>query len=158
AIEIYLKGADKRTDEDTLKLADLALHSQNVDMVQEAFRNASPEARQKFFAEGGEDKIMLAFLMDPEAHAHAMEFARSGELSVTTLQNENQSWLGDNESAIEKALAGLDASQRADYLRGKELATQGSDAGNLPAQDQRALKFYTELHDSLVDAGNDAEV
>src|SRR4030095_6136864 len=144
AIEIYLKGA-KRSDEDTLKLADLALQSQNVDMVQEAFRNASPAARQRFFAEGGADKIMLAFLMDPEAHSHAMEFARSGELSVTTLINENQSWAGDNEAAIEKALAGLNASQREDYFKG-ELA----DSGSISAEDQRALKVYTELHDSAV--------
>ncbi|HEY9871157.1 MAG TPA: hypothetical protein V6D08_18465, partial [Candidatus Obscuribacterales bacterium] len=61
SIDIYLKGSDKITKEDTFQLADIALKEKNMDMFQEAFRHASPEARKAFMDQGGEQKMKDAF-------------------------------------------------------------------------------------------------
>ncbi|HEY9783822.1 MAG TPA: hypothetical protein V6D17_00380 [Candidatus Obscuribacterales bacterium] len=156
AIKIYLKGADQRTDDDTLKLAEIALKEENIDMFQEAFRNSSQEARDRFFAEGGKEKIEDAFWGTDEDHA--MEYARKGELGVTTLIDDNQSWLGDNEKAIEAAIAKMRDSERKQYVRGKELANDNPDPESLSDEDRAALEFYTKLNESLADAGDSTEV
>lgn len=156
ALKIYLKGTDKRTDEDTLKLADIALKAEDIDMFQEAFRSSSQAARDKFFENGGKEKIEDAFWGTDEDHA--MEFARHGELSTTTLLNDNQSWLGDNERAIEAALEKMKDSERQQYLKGKELAAAGKTAGDLSGEDKKAFEYYQKMHEALEDAGDSTEV
>ncbi len=166
AITIYLKGSDKRDKladgspdpnfSDTKKLAAIALEAEDIDMFQEAFRSAKPEARKQFMDEGGEEKIKDAFWGADEDHA--LEYARTGKLGVATLLKENQSWLGDNEAAIEKSLEKMKDSERTQYLRGKELASGTADVESLSAKDKEALEFYNTVHDELEDAGNETEI
>src|SRR5262249_4793400 len=48
ACDIYLKGNNNRTDEDTLKLADIAVKERDVNRFKEAMAGASDSAREKF--------------------------------------------------------------------------------------------------------------
>ncbi|HEY9870198.1 MAG TPA: hypothetical protein V6D08_13610 [Candidatus Obscuribacterales bacterium] len=177
ACEIYLKGSDKRTDADTLKLADIALKEKNMDMFQEAMRNASPEARKKFMEKDengktGEDRLKEAF----EGHwyhafslgltgnvtdtdlTHAKEYAEKGGLTTATKIRDNSSWSGDNEKAIEKALHDMKPEERQAYLRGRELANNMTPESELTEQQKKDLATYKEIRSALEKAGNETEL
>lgn len=49
ALEIYLKGSTNRTSADTQTLATIAINSKNIDMMREAFREASPTKLDRHF-------------------------------------------------------------------------------------------------------------
>lgn len=61
ALEIYLRGSDRLAPGDTARLADIALEARDTTMFQEAFRNASPEARRAFMENKGEQRLQEAF-------------------------------------------------------------------------------------------------
>ncbi|HEY9870575.1 MAG TPA: hypothetical protein V6D08_15525, partial [Candidatus Obscuribacterales bacterium] len=61
ALEIYLRGSDRLGSVDTARLADIALQASDTTMFQEAFRNASPEARRAFMENNGEQRLQEAF-------------------------------------------------------------------------------------------------
>lgn len=158
ALEIYLKGTDKRSPDDTLKLAELGLKSGNQDVFQEAFRDASPEARAKFLAEDGEARVKKAFGEDSDASRRAMDYVRDGKLDVATKVRDNSSWLGDNEEAIEQALGQMSDAERAKYLQGKRLADSKADVSSLNAADKEGLDYYQKLRTAMEGAGNEREL
>ncbi len=158
ALKIYLKGTDKRTDEDTRKLTDIALKSRNIDMFQETMRAASPAARKEFLDNGGERKLAVAFFNNQDDFKHAMEYAKQGELSAAAKVRDNTHWHGDNEKAIEATLAQMTAEQRKAYFDGKALSEGKSVEGLTAQQQQHARDYYKELHSALDSAGNSTEV
>jgi hypothetical protein len=178
-IDIYLKGSDKITREDTLQLADIALKEKNMDMFQEAFRHASPEARKAFADQGGEQKMKEAFeghwynalpwLVSPALGMmagpvtdgdlqHAKDYVQGGHLSTATKIRDNTSVIGDNEKAIEKALKDMTPEERKEYLRGRELSDRKTDESALSEADKKALKTYRDIHGALESAGHKAEI
>ncbi|MCA9800987.1 MAG: hypothetical protein KC777_03320, partial [Cyanobacteria bacterium HKST-UBA02] len=169
ALEIYLKGTDKRTPEDTAKLAEISLSAKNLDMFEETFRDASPEARKAFIDNGGEEKIMSAFgtemddgtgegtsYLANEDTRHALEYARIGKLSAATKVGDNTGIFNDNEEAIELTLKSLSPEERRSYLEGKKLAEGGST--DLSQAQKDDLDYYNKLHSALDSAGNDREM
>ncbi len=138
AIEIYLKGADKRSTKDALELADIGLRSQNLQIFQEAWMGSTESAQEKFLAEvrddkTGEERITAAFganvlnfwsstnsIRAHDYHQHG------GEVSMgTVIRENNRSWLGANETAIENGLRDLSDAQRSMYVRGREIERDG---------------------------------
>lgn len=169
ALEIYLKGTDKRTPEDTAKLAEISLSAGNLDMFEETFRDASPEARTKFLENNGEAKIMSAFgtvvddgtgmgttYLANEDTRHALEYARIGKLSAATRIGDNTGIFNDNEEAIELTLKSLRPEERRSYLEGKRLAESGST--DLSQGQKDDLDYYNRLHSAMKGAGNDREM
>lgn len=160
AISIYLKGADKRTAQDTLKLADQALKAEDIGRFQEVFRDAPKEVRAQFLQEGGESKIKAAFGSSSDEAKHALDYAKSGELSLKNKIESNTSWLGDNEKAIEASLGRMKDAERTQYARGKELEAAGTatDTSVLSASDRESIAYYKEVNAALSRAGSSDEV
>ncbi len=169
ALSIYLKGTDKMTAADTLAVADIAMKSQNLDMFQEAFRGASPEARAQFLQNGGEQKVREAF-GSPSSNeystetaystnsdtTHAMDYVRAGKLDTSTKIADNTSAFGDNEAAIEASLGQMTSAEKQSYAAGQKLA--GGDTGNLNPADKANLEYYNKVHSALAKAGDEREV
>ncbi len=158
ALQIYLKGTDKRTAQDTLKLADQALKAEDINRFQEVFRDAPQEVRAQFLKEGGESKIKAAFGAGSDEAKHAADYAKSGELSLQHKIESNTSWLGDNEKAIEASLGRMKDSERTQYARGKELQAAGSDSSKLSSADRDSLNYYKDVHTALEKAGSSSEL
>ncbi len=160
SVEIYLKGTDKRTADDTLKLADIAIREEDIDMFQEAMRDASPEARKRFIDDGGEKRMKDAFggVFSDSDLFRAKEYAEKGSLSTATKIRDNTSWSGDNEKAIEQSIAEMTAEQRKAYLDGRNLANGKEAPGLNQEQKALALKTYQDINSALIDAGNENEV
>ena len=169
ALSIYLKGTDKMTAADTLAVADIAMKSQNLDMFQEAFRGASPEARAQFLQNGGEQKVNEAFgsassneystettYSTNSDTTHAMDYVRAGKLDASTKIADNTSAFGDNEEAIEASLGQMSAAEKQSYAAGQKLAT--GDTANLNPADKANLEYYNKVHSALDKAGNEREV
>lgn len=172
ALDIYLKGVDKRTPEDYTKLADLALKNKSIEMFEETFAGAPPEVRKKFLDEGGEQKIKAAFgtpmyngseygggetvYGDTADTQHALDYVKSGKLDVSTKIKDNTSWSGDNEKAIEQALKQMKPEERTNYAEGKKLADK--DPATLTDAQKEQVEYYKKVHSALDGAGNDREV
>lgn len=169
ALNIYLKGSDKMTPADTQAVAEIALKSGNNEMFQEAFRNASPEARQQFLANGGEDKINEAFgtaytneytgeaTYSANAETQrAMDYVKQGKLDTSTKISDNTGTFNDNEDAIEQSLVQMTPAERESYKRGKQLAD--TDPSILTNAEKEKVDYYNKVHTALDKAGNDREI
>lgn len=170
ALAIYMKGSDKITTADTMALAQIGLDAKNTDIFHEAFRGASPEARAQFLAQGGEDKVKKAFgsasTNDTTGETtyernsevdRAMDYVKQGKLDASTKIKDNTSWAGDNEEAIEQALAQMTPAERQSYVAGKKLAGQGEGAA-VSDSDKANLEYYKKLRSAMEGAGNEREV
>jgi YD repeat-containing protein len=177
-LDIYLRGSDHRTEADTERLATIALENEDLTMFEEAFRSASPEARSAFMEAGGEARIRAAFGMHiddvatmsgtdlltghgttwDQRVAHALDYARYGELSLATSIRDETNRLGDNETAIETAIGSLSDEERGRYRRGRELVQGGADEASLSTEDRAAVAYYRDGHAALEGAGNETEV
>jgi YD repeat-containing protein len=61
ALLLYSHGIDKRTDGDFMKLAEIAMRSQNLQMFQEVFSQTQNGQRDLFIKQGGEQRVKDAF-------------------------------------------------------------------------------------------------
>jgi hypothetical protein len=176
AIQIYLKGVDKRTDEDTLKLFNLATGEHSLAMLQEASSGATDSARKRFFAEGGEQKLHDAFRFaeaKPDLVDHVLdaftgglysasdaidtarglkltkaeEIVQTGKPSAATQVYENKALLGNNREAIAQVLSQMTKDERDKYFLGQSKI--GANQSSLSNQDKDAVQYYTKLHEQL---------
>lgn len=161
ALEIYLKGTDQRTEEDIQGLAEISIYAppdMSVDMLQEAFRDASREARQAFMESPAGQTLDLLAASGITIYESMRDYARDGHLSTATKIYSTDTWLGDNEVAIEQTLSSLSADERQAYLRGKELAATDADEIGLSEEDRQALENYREIRGALEAVGNTTEL
>lgn len=157
ATEIYLQGSDKRTPEMSLKVADIALKSQNLEMFQEAMSMATPEARAQFMKNNGEQKMHQAFSSSTDFE-HAKNYATEGQLSTTSKISANSKFFNDNEEAIEKSIGEMSEKERANYALGRDIAAGKNVVGLSDVEKQQALATYQDIHSALTKAGNDKEI
>lgn len=167
ALAIYFKGIDRRTDDDTLRLADIAIRAANLDMFGESMRGASQVARTRFNAENGDKRLKDAFgghyytlgifgnFSDNELR-HAREFAKEGKIGTARLILDNTSWTGSNKAAIDGALFSMTEHERGAYRAGKSIYETKGLSGT-PDQ-LRQVNYYLELKASLEKAGNRTRV
>ncbi|MBS1953410.1 MAG: hypothetical protein JST89_04440 [Cyanobacteria bacterium SZAS-4] len=153
ALQIYFKGNDHRTDEDTLKLANMAIEKHRPDLFDEAFRDASQSARDKFTNDGGMKKIDDAF--DGGDRQIAKDYLTRGCVSIATIVDGDTHWYHTNKDDITRAVTNASEKDRADFKRGEELSEKHIQPTT--PEDQRALDFYKNVNDKLKDAGNDRE-
>jgi pSer/pThr/pTyr-binding forkhead associated (FHA) protein len=164
AIEIYLKGSDKRTTEDTIKLAELATKAGNLEMFEEAFRETTPETREHYIKHDGLKKIEQAFggLGSSNQLEQASDYLKNGHLMLNTAIKLNSSWAGDNEQAIDVIAGNLTQAERDNFKEGKELARQLAEAPDnsiaLTAAQEQSLQYYKDIKEALEDVGNEREV
>jgi hypothetical protein len=165
ALMIYLKGNDKRAPEDFTKLTAAALKAEDLQFFKEVMKDASPQERQAFVANGG-DKQMRAAWSGSDL-AQARDFSVDGKLSAVTQVKENTGTVWDNNKGIELALSRMTDSERSDYRIGRQLSGDNTPLG---AQDSERLKAmspaekaaatgqYHTLRTSLEAAGNATEL
>lgn len=168
ALEIYLEGTDKRTTKNTLDLADLAVQQRNLDMFQEAFRDASPEARQAFLDAGGNDRILKTFgtciasrsgavtYSDNDDCKQARDYLSKGQLGLDTKIKLNSGFFKDNEDAIELAIKSMTEGERQSYTRGR--ADKDKPKEELSAQGLEDREFYSKINSALENPGDEREV
>lgn len=156
ALAIIMKG-NPRSVEDTLQLADIGLNSRRVDIFTEAFRSASPEAREQFRAADGQARIDKAF--SNSDRAIAKDYLERGTVSVTTLAAGNAHWYRANTDEITRAVNNASPDERAQFARGEVLQQQINKGENpqLNAQDTKALEFYKSLKEALDYGGTDRQ-
>ncbi|HEY9681113.1 MAG TPA: FHA domain-containing protein [Oculatellaceae cyanobacterium] len=187
-VDIYLKGSDKRTDDDTLKLAHVALQAKDPKAFEEVMKEASEGARQKFRDQGGEKQIQEAFGADhgwgtfvlntvvpgygiksalDESQAnkdvqHALDLAKEGRIDTVTQINDNKGVINwtTNDKGVEAAIAGMTDQERQRYMLGKKLeAGDESAAKGVDAKEiQESKAYYEKMHAALASAGSETSV
>ncbi|MBX9691844.1 MAG: hypothetical protein K2Z81_05625 [Cyanobacteria bacterium] len=180
AVKIYLKGSDHRTDSDSMELASLALQAKSLPMFEEAMRGASPQARETFLQNDGDEKMKNAFggswmnvvqymsgppqLILPRGNVTdsdyviAKDFASEGRFSTANLIDRSTTWLGDNEKAIETTISQMSDFDRQLYADGKTVVQSGQADDQLSHEQLKAVDFYKRLHDALKTGGNATEM
>lgn len=154
ALQIYFKGNDHRSDDDTLKLANMAIAKGRPDIFDEVFRDASQTARDKFTADGGMKKIDDAF--DGGDRQIAKDYLTRGCVSIATIVDGDTHWYHTNKDDITRAVTNASDKDRADFKRGEEIKDKHLQPPYSP-EDQRALDFFNSVSGKLKDAGNDRE-
>jgi hypothetical protein len=174
ALAIYLKGADQRKPADSLALADIGTRARNLDMFEEAFRDAAPEARSQYLAKGGESKIKAAFggIFSDGDVRHAMDYVKGGRLSLETQITDNTGVFTSNREAIEHALGKMTTEQKGQYQRGEEIAksvpeflgsgrnrrANAEGLNKLAPEQKDDLSYYRQVHSAMQKAGNNADL
>jgi len=157
-LAIYIKGTDKRTNDDSQKLFDIALKSGDVERFNESAATASATARKQFMENGGREKLATAFTEGSTSFNHALEYANSGRLSTASKVSDNTSWLGDNEEAIERSIKEMSADERKNYLNGKLLSEGKSVEGLSNEEAVQAKSTYESINKALQGAGDSWEI
>ncbi|MBS2009949.1 MAG: LysM peptidoglycan-binding domain-containing protein [Cyanobacteria bacterium SZAS TMP-1] len=176
ALAIYAKGSDNRTPADTIALANIATRAKSLDMFQEAFRDASPEARTQYMAQGGAEKMKTAFggwVSDSDLRK-AEDYVNSGKLDVVTKIKDNTGVFSSNDKAIDTAIGAMSQTDRDQYGRGKavagtfqeytydgtsEMPVFNTEAYNkLSAEQKVDYDRYRALHEAMQSAGNSIKV
>lgn len=158
ALAIYLKGTDRRTADDTSKLAELGLSSKLIDVFHSAFANASQEQRQAFLNADGAKKLESSFSgRDREL---ARDYLESGEARLSTLVKFNTNYFATltNNDQIELILTNASREEKTKFKLGRELSLTSRAASDLSADEKTALATYNDLHDALSKAGDVREV
>ncbi|MBK9144903.1 MAG: RHS repeat protein [Candidatus Melainabacteria bacterium] len=132
---IYMKGVENRTDQDFLRMAQVAIDAGDLQMFQETWSRAPESARELFRGEviggtgerEGDRKIREAFgsIWSSTNLMLARDALEYGERSLATGVHQNTSIIGDSESEIEKIATNLPPEQRELYRRGRELVLAG---------------------------------
>ncbi len=159
-LAVYLKGNDKRTDQDTARLIDISLKAKDSDLFAESMRDASPAARKAFLDNGGEQKVNDTFghWYSNSAVNNAMDYARDGKLSAATQIRDNTGIAFDNEKGIELALNRMTDRERKMYMDGKSLAEGKTATGLTTDQKKEAGDYYKSVHGALTKTANATEM
>ncbi|MDZ4833961.1 MAG: hypothetical protein SGJ27_09315 [Candidatus Melainabacteria bacterium] len=155
SLSIYLKGTDKRSAQDTIKLADIALGAEDLTMLSEAFRGTSADVRRQFAQQGGEGKLREAF-GGGDDFRRSQQFTSEGKLSAAQLVRDNNGTFNDNEKGIEMTVKAMTPDERRAYNEGKSLSAQSRNGLN--AEQLKSLTYFTDLNNALKGAGNSTEV
>src|SRR5262249_39333565 len=125
----------RMTDEEYAKVIDLSMHAKKLEtnwwgtgfnppgdlkMFQNIMADAPPQVREKFWEEGGEDKIAAAF-PDDGSQGDAEDYAKFGRLSVERKIHKCDH-IDDDEPGIVKATDDMDQkTEREPYLLGARI-------------------------------------
>ncbi len=163
-LKIYLKdadlsknGVDKRSAQDQLALANIAIQAKNIDMLGEALRGETPAAIEARTALAGRVQQLEAAFGGADL-VHAKDFVRDGRISLATIANEDSAhWYHTNKEHLAQSLLNASEGERNDYAKGRELALSQKDASG--EEQQRQLSFYNKVHEALEQAaGNKREL
>lgn len=154
ALQIYLKGTEQRTGNDTTILGSLALEYGDENMFQEAFRGAAREVRDNFrTAFKGHEQIDRKLYWADRDLAH--DYLDTGAAGLLTLIKANTHWLHKNKDAIKLAIDSATEEERQMFIRGRDiqLGRRQKETG-----DEKATAFYHSIHAAFGDAAYDWEV
>lgn len=155
ALPLYLKGVDRLTVDDKLKMAQIALNAKNIDMFKDVMSGSDDDVRSKFMSSGGEDHLRAAFGSGSDysaAHSAALDGVNriSEEIAINT------GTTSTNRDGVYSAIDKMTDKERYQYREGKKLAN--SDPASLTDEQKSSLHFYQTLHGQLESSVMSAEV
>lgn len=143
AIAILKQGSDKISDDDRMKLVNLALNpsgsARAVDLFKEATRYMPADQRERLRDRMVEVAKKAASGNDQE---QLIDYARLGRISTLTEIKSNLAWYGDTELGIQNALRNMPEKERADLRAGRALFD--NPVANPSAEQQRQLELYKQ--------------
>ncbi len=152
---VYLKGVDKVTDDDLVKLADMALDKKDNSLFNQLMARTSQAARDSYSALS----LVPARIKNQFYWADqdlSLDYLQTGHAGLTNLVKENTHWLHENKSAIVLAIDNATPEERQMYATGRKWEQEKVSPAS--AQDQAAVAFYKSLHDAFKSAAYDWEV
>jgi len=184
ALPVLEKGIDHRSAQDVRQLADLAIKYHNLQMFSEVIGGSSPECLQvrsalqdelknpkSAFARAFKELTEPSFVLThdkvgvqpvpPEWNPKlATDLLREGRISLATITEENTGRLFGNKDNISLVLQNASPEERQKYLQGKQESekTKVSKADMAKLPEDSPLRFYSELHGKLANAGDKSEV
>jgi YD repeat-containing protein len=183
ALPLLEKGVDKKTPQDVIDLANIAVKHNDAHLFGEALRGDSPaqvEARKQLLSDNKFlESVARAFPSDhPEMYGSegnyyaqqqydklpvqqridpvAMDYLTEGRISLTTIATQDTGkWIFNNKENIELACKNASDKERSQFLMGQKL----HDTNTQPTtQDQKdALAYYNKIDKVFHDRGNDRE-
>jgi hypothetical protein len=176
SLPILEKGVDRKSTEDIVNLANIAVEKNDRQLFAETMRSNTPEAqaaRQQLQKdEGFKDKLANAFpsglAQDPEMDTSrwsfdmkvdpvAKDYLMEGRISLATITSANTGGLwGNNEENVSLAARNATPQERQQYQRGMDLASK--DPASLSAEQKADLDFYNKTHDAFKRGGNERQV
>jgi YD repeat-containing protein len=179
ALPYLEKGTDKKSAEDVVAMANIAVEKGDTLLFGDALRGDSPaavEGRRRLMQDEGFKQKMADKFPSDEALQYemngldpktlpwekrvdqaAIDYLQEGRISLATITSQNTGkWILDNKENIELAARNASEKERRDFSRGRELALAGQE-GSTP-EDKEALAFYNKIHKAFDDGGNDREV
>lgn len=158
ALKIITQGADKRTPENSVALAKLAMQSHDPDMFAEALRGdtvSAQQARQLFAKTPEASQLDKAF--SDEGLKRAKDMAEVGRVSIASVvDQDNAHWYSKNKEHVTDMMAKAPQEERELYRQGRELVLAGKEPTTPDERNQKS--FYERLNKSLHDIGSEAEV
>lgn len=179
AIPLLEKGADRRTADDSIKLAGIALDARDRELYAVALSGDTPaakQARQKLKQDDKfKERLAQTFPSDQCAQNGtcwkpggtdisfedavdqvALDYLNEGNISLRTIADRNSgSWITGNKDNIELAARNATKAERDQFIRGRELALDN----RVPAseEEKKALEYYSNLHSVFDRAGSERE-
>lgn len=165
ALNIYLRGSERRSQSDVLQLAEIAVQHRDIGMVREAFRGSRQDVRDAFSAVGGMQQLEAAFSGDELRFAR--EFATDGRLSLGTRLAANiRTPVGNSainnflsyRQQIDYVLTHLEPAERLEFGAGRELARAGREQAHLHGSEATAYRTYASAYEQLSRIGDAADI
>lgn len=175
---LWKKAPTKKTQDDIVRLANIALDRGDRHLLGEALRGDTPEEKaarkqlmgddqfknklaEKFKSEAYEygDIDKNAKFEDKVDHA-ALDYLTEGRISLATITSENTGkWIFNNEDNVSLAATNASQDERNQYGRGRDLALAHKDKDpSLTDQQKADVAFYAKIHGAFKDGGNDRQV
>lgn len=179
AVPLLEKGADRRTADDVVKLAGIALDSKDRELYAAALSGNTPAAKlarerlqqdDKFkerlaktfpsdqalanatYWKPGRTEISFEDAVDQVA----LDYLKEGNISLKTIADKNSgSWIFGNKDNIELAAKNATKEERALFIKGRELVLDNQKPSG--KEGEEAIEYYNKLHAVFDKAGSERE-
>ncbi len=150
AVPYYVKGVDKLTERDKLKMADIAIESKNLDMFKEVTARFDDKTRATFES-STQRQSNLKDAFSGRKLEEAQAVAKDGfNLIAQEIRDNSGAWT--NREGVRNALAKLTDEQRRQYSEGRELDNKGSRSEDLTEEQNKSVRLYQCLHKEIFKA------
>lgn len=148
-LETYFRGIDKRETKDIVRLAELAVAAQDIELFKEVFRHSSPEARQAFKTKNPDALTLLNFGSIDNLFA-AIDVVEKGEVSVATEVISHRGIFDSTQRGVDAAIDKMTQEQRKAYFAGKVFERKSPDEiAKLTGIDKENWLYYKSIRESM---------
>ncbi len=150
SVPYYVKGVDKLTERDKLKMADIAIESKNLDMFKEVTARFDDKTRATFES-STQRQSNLKDAFSGRKLEEAQAAGKDGfNLIAQEIRDNSGAWT--NREGVRNALAKLSDEQRRQYSEGRELENKGSRSEDLTEEQNKSVRLYQCLHKEIFKA------
>lgn len=156
-LDILTKGAGKLSTDDYRQLAELGLATKRPDIFEMAMRDGPEALRTEMKANGVDKRIEDQFYWNGSLEIQiAKDYVNLGTVSLATLVNGDNHWWHTNRDEIARVMTNASPDEVKRFMDGRDLFNSGAKPAAGTPED-KALQFYTKLHEALTSAGDKRE-